>query len=256
MNKNENETKQKNEQVIYINIDDSGKLVDTEKVSIYAGLVFTSKKEKDKFITQYRSIVKNIKCKYCKEDITICNSNKSCPELKHNMLKNKHNRQLMNYIKKYSILCCIINNDKVYSNIKSNTASRGRFLDYSLKLLVKQTVKGLIKEKRINPDLPVKLIINIDEQTTKTNGYYNLRDGIIEELKYGIFNYNYGFFNTPIINSDLNVNVCYQKSEKSFLIQASDLVAGTVRTLYLNNLDDFLEFSKRTEFINYKIILP
>ena len=33
-------------QVLYINIDDSGKLVDTEKVSIYAGLVFASKKKK------------------------------------------------------------------------------------------------------------------------------------------------------------------------------------------------------------------
>lgn len=245
-----------NEQIVYINIDDSGKLVDTEKVSIYAGLVFTSKKEKDKFITQYRSIVKSIKCKYCTEDISICNSNKSCPELKHNMLKAKHNRQLMNYIKKYSILCFIINNDRVYSRIKSDTASRGRFLDYSLKLLIKQTVKGLIRENRISPNLPLRLVINIDEQTTKTNGYYNLRDGIIEELKYGIFNYNYGFFNTPIINSNLEVDVCYQKSEKSFLIQASDLVAGTVRKLYLNNLDNFLEFSKRTEFINYKIILP
>ena len=184
---------EKNEMhTIYINIDDSGKLVDSEKVSIYAGLVFTSKKEKDKFITQYRSIVKDIKCKYCQQDISVCSSNKDCPELKHNMLKPKHNRQLMNYIKKYSVICCIINNDKVYPNIKNNTASRGRFLDYSLKLLIKQVIKSLIKEERINPNLPIKLIINIDEQTTKTNGYYNLRDGIIEELKYGIFNYNYG----------------------------------------------------------------
>ena len=92
--------KELEKQIIYINMDDSGKLVDSERVSIYAGLVFTSKQEKDKFITQYRSIVKDIKCKYCNEDITICNSNKSCPELKHNMLKTKHIRQLMNYIKK------------------------------------------------------------------------------------------------------------------------------------------------------------
>ena len=162
----------------------------------------------------------------------------------------------MNYIKKYSILCCVINNNKVYPNIKNNTASRGRFLDYSLKLLVKQTIKMLIKEKRIDADLPVKLILNIDEQTTKTNGYYNLKDGIVEELKYGIFNYNYGFLNTPILNSDLEVNVCYQKSEKSYLIQASDLIAGTVRKLYLLNLDNPLEFSKRIEFVNYKIFLP
>jgi len=243
-------------QIIYINIDDSGKLVNTEKVSIYAGLVFTSKKEKDKFITQYRSIVKDIKCKYCSNNIEICNSNKSCPELKHNMLKPKHNRQLMNYIKKYSVLCCVINNDKVYPIIKSDTASRGRFLDYSLKLLIKQTIKGLIKENRINPDLPIKLIINIDEQSTKTNGYYNLKDSIIEELKYGIYNYNYGFSNIPIVNSELEVDVCYQKSEKSYLIQASDLIAGTVRRLYLNNIDNGLEFLKRIDFVNYRIFLP
>mgnify|MGYP004545337983 CR=1 FL=1 len=244
------------QQTIYINIDDSGKLVQSERGSIYAGLVFTSKKEKDKFITQYRSIVQNIKCNYCNKDNLLCNDNKLCPELKHNMLKPKHTRQLMNYIKKYSVLCCIINNDKIYSNIKQNTASRGRFLDYSLKLLIKQTVKGLIKENRLNPNLPIKLVINIDEQTTKTNGYYNLKDGIIEELKYGIFNYNYGIFNTPIINSDLEVNICYQKSERSYLIQASDLVAGSVRRLYLSNINDLLEFSKRTEYINYRIILP
>ena len=253
MNKNENLSLP---QTIYINIDDSGKLVDSEKVSIYAGLVFTSKKEKDKFITQYRSIIQNIKCKYCEKDVIICKSNKSCPELKHNMLKPKHNRQLMNYIKKYSTLCCIINNEKVYTNIKSDTASRGRFLDYSLKLLIKHVIKSLIKEKRLNPNLPIKLIINIDEQTTKTNGYYNLRDGIIEELKYGIFNFNYGYFNTPIVNSDLEVNLCYQKSEKSYLIQASDLVAGTIRNFYLNNIENLLDFNKRIEFVDYKIFLP
>ncbi len=246
----------KENQTLYINIDDSGKLVDTEKVTIYAGLIFTSKSEKDKFITQYRSIVQNIKCKYCNQNISTCNSNKSCPELKHNMLKSKHNRQLMNYIKKYHTIGCIINNTKVYPNIKNDTASRGRFLDYSLKLLIKHIIKSLIKENQLNPNLPVKLIINIDEQTTKTNGYYNLRDGIIEELKYGIINYNYGSYSTPVISSDLDVSVCYQKSEKSYLIQASDLVAGTVRRLYLNNIENLLEFSKRIEFINYKIFLP
>lgn len=39
----------KNYQTVYINIDDSGKLVDKENVAVYAGLVFISKKEKNKF---------------------------------------------------------------------------------------------------------------------------------------------------------------------------------------------------------------
>lgn len=244
------------EQIVCINIDDSGKLVDTEKVAVYAGLVFTSKQEKDKFITQYRSIVNNIRCNYCNKDISICTSNKSCPELKHNNLKNKHIRQLMNYVKRYSILCCVINNDKVYSNIKKDTASRGRFLDYAMKLLIKQTFKGLIKENIINPDIPVKLILNIDEQTTKSNGYYNLKNSIEEELIYGIYNYNYSKAYEPILHSGLDVKLHYQKSDKSYLIQAADLVAGTIRKNYLKNLNDLTEFYKKIDFVNYKIFLP
>ena len=243
-------------QTIYINIDDSGKLVNNEKVAIYAGLVFTSKKEKDKFITQYRSIVKSIKCKYSKNNSSHCTEYNLCPELKHNMLKPKHIRQIINYVKKYSILCCVINNKKVYQNIKDDTASRGRYLDFALKLLVKQTIKGLIKEKAINPDLPVKLIINIDEQTTKTNGYYNLKDSIFEELKYGIYNFNYANAYLPLINSELEVNICYQKSEKSYLIQAADLIAGNIRRVYLNNINDITEFNKRINYVNYSLFLP
>ena len=52
-------------QEIYINLDDSGKLTKKEKVSVYAGIVFLSKQEKDKFITQYRKIINEIKCSYC-----------------------------------------------------------------------------------------------------------------------------------------------------------------------------------------------
>jgi len=52
-------------QEIYINLDDSGKLTSKERISVYGGLVFFSKKEKDKFITQYKSIINDIKCDYC-----------------------------------------------------------------------------------------------------------------------------------------------------------------------------------------------
>ena len=48
-------------QEIYINLDDSGKLTKKEKVSVYAGIVFLSKQEKDKFITQYHKIINEIK---------------------------------------------------------------------------------------------------------------------------------------------------------------------------------------------------
>ena len=84
-------------QEIYINLDDSGKPTSNElisvyggivctskKISVYGGIVCTSKKEKDKFITQYKSIINNIKCNYCKHSE---NCDKSCPEIKTQISK-------------------------------------------------------------------------------------------------------------------------------------------------------------------------
>lgn len=61
-------------QEIYINLDDSGKLSTKERLSVYGGIIFFSKHEKDKFITQYRSIIKSIKEKY-EENTEIKNIN-------------------------------------------------------------------------------------------------------------------------------------------------------------------------------------
>ena len=77
-------------QEIYINLDDSGKLTKKEKVSVYAGIVFLSKQEKDKFITQYRKIINEIKCSYCNEEKGKCT--KKCKEIKNTNIKNSHKK--------------------------------------------------------------------------------------------------------------------------------------------------------------------
>jgi len=68
-------------QTIYINLDDSSKLSKNETISVYGGIVLFSKKEKDKFITQCRKLVNDIRCKYCSKSKDNCNS--ICPELKN-----------------------------------------------------------------------------------------------------------------------------------------------------------------------------
>ena len=97
----------------------------------------------------------------------------------------------MNYISKYYTIALIINNTKVYDHIISNKASKGRYIDYTIRRLIKSTFEELIKDKKIDPHKNVRLIINIDEQSTKSNGYYNLKDGLTEELLHGISNFNY-----------------------------------------------------------------
>lgn len=242
----------KNElQEIYINLDDSGKLTTKEKISVYGGLVFLSKKEKDKFITQYKSIINDIKCSYCNNK-DFCNH--MCPEIKNTNVKKNDKRRLMNYIKKYYVVALIIKNDNVYEHIKNSKAARGRFVDYSIRRMIKEIIKSLIKCKSVDPNEPIRLIINIDQQSTKSNGYYNLHDGLLEDLKYGIVNFNYSIKINPIVFSELEIKVSYQDSGKSYVVQAADLLAGTIRRKVLeNSLNIHQELSK---FVDFKIILP
>lgn len=242
-------------QEIYINLDDSGKLTLNEKISVYGGLLFFSKKEKDKFITQYRSIINDIKCKYC--HCSADNCSKKCPEIKNTNIRPVDKRRIMNYIKKYYVIALIIKNDDVYEHIKNNKAAKGRFTDYAIRRLIKETIISLVKSKGLNPNMPVKLIINIDQQSTKSNGYYNLHDGLVEELKIGFNNFNYSFQIKPVLSGDLELDISYQDSGKSYVVQAADLLAGTIRKksldALLSNQDIHNELS---EFVDFKIILP
>jgi len=237
-------------QEIYINLDDSGKLTTNEKISVYGGLVFLSKKEKDKFITQYRSIINNIKCDYCKSE----ECDHICPEIKNTNIKIKDKRRVMNYIKKYYVVGLVIKNDMVYDYIMESKAARGRYVDYAIRRMIKEMIKSLIKSNSINPYKPIRLIINIDQQSTKSNGYYNLKEGLMEELKHGIMNYNYSTKINPIVFSDLEIRVTYQESSRSYVVQAADLLAGTIRKTALKNIKKIHE--ELDKFVDFKIILP
>ena len=58
----------------------------------------------------------------------------------------------------------------------------------------------------------------------------------------------------PIIFSDLDLVISYQDSGKSFLVQAADLLAGTIRKTAIDNKDDISE--SLSKFVDFKIILP
>jgi len=243
----------KNYQEVYINLDDSGKLSSKELISVYGGIVFFSKKEKDKFITQYRSILKDIKCGYCNKECC----NKKCPEIKNINIKSEDKRRIMNYMKKYYVVTSIIRNNQIFKHIINDKASKGRYIDYTIKLLIKNILIEIIKKKIINPNKPVRLIINIDEQSTKSNGYYNLSAGLYEELLHGIKNFDYQINFSPILFSQLEIKLAYQNSSNSYVVQAADLLAGTIRRICIYNKDDNINMNNELErFVNFKITFP
>ena len=162
----------------------------------------------------------------------------------------------MNYIKSYFSIALIIDNNKVYDYIINNKAYKGRYIDYTIRRLIKSVVQELIKNKKIDSYKNVRLIINIDEQSTKSNGYYNLKDGLTEELLHGISNFNYDTFYNKVLYGKLEIVLSYQDSGKSYLVQAADLIAGTTRRKVKDNIENKNNISDNLDFIDYKIIFP
>ena len=241
---------------VYIFMDDSEKLTSKENVSVYAGIVFSDKSEKDKFNRKYKKIISEIKCLYCSENSDDC-TGVFCPEIKNHNIKNSHKRRLVNLCKQHCTYAVIINNKKVYPNILATKASKGRYTDYAQKMIIKKIVTHYINEGIINPMEDLNLIIRIDQQSTKSNGYYSLKESISEELSHGIMNYNYGIMHRPIIFGNLNVDVEYMDSKKVYSIQASDIIAGSVRNIVLHYSKDVKELNERlNSILTIKMFLP
>lgn len=240
---------------IYIFMDDSGKLTNKEKVSVFAGISFTEKYEKDKFNRQYKSILNNIKCNYCSLSNEKCQGT-NCPEIKSFNIKNADKRRLINLCKQHFTYAVVINNQKTYPNILNSKASRGRYTDYTQKMIIKKIISQYISNGTINTSQDLNLVIRIDQQSTKSNGYYSLKESIYEELANGIYNFNYNVRHNPIIFGKLNVDVEYMDSKKVYSIQASDIIAGKVRSTVLHSNNDKELNQKLDSFLKLKLFLP
>ena len=218
---------------IYFVIDDSGKIDQKNTYLIYGGFVFLSKSSLESFKCRYQNYVNKIKTHY-KED----------KEIKSNILKYKDRKKFLEEFKSdYSFTLAILN-EKLYEDIKKDAKAKGRFIDYGLKRCIKMILKDLIKKDVIKRNNSLELEILIDNQTIKSNGLYDLEKSIQKELTKGmkpILEASY----SPLFKN-IKVHVYYGDSKKSLSIQASDILAGSVRRKMISKeeitfLDVFLE---------------
>lgn len=240
----------KNElQNVFINMDDSGVLHRNDKYCVYGGIVFTDKKEMDAFRRKYKKALSQINCKYCRENRENCKHN--CPEIKDSNIKGNHKRWLFNMIKKEQAFAVIIDNAMVNDSIMMSKSSRGRYRDYAQRLIIRRVIAYLIKEGRICPDLPVNLVIRIDQQATTTDVDRKFVMDIERELVVGMKNFDYNMKHKPILFADIDIDLKYVVSSTNTLIQASDFIAGETRRAILNSGD-----SNEINYLDVKLFLP
>lgn len=203
--------------------DDSGVLHKNEPSGyfVYAGYVFTN-----------RVTLEDAKRKYINANKKLKKALNRSDELKAANLSTVHKRALFNAVKEYDSVDAVVDISRVYDHILSHKKSICRYKDYVLKRCVKNILKRMIADGTLSPDEDIKVSIYIDEQLTATNGYYDLRDSIMEELKYGISNFDYGTRYPHLFNGEVAVSIQYCDSSKNYLIQASDILANRIWTSY------------------------
>lgn len=231
-------------QEIYIYMDDSGKMSHAEKCCSYGGVYFKNRKDRDNFKRLYIDIIKDNKCRFCRNSKESCNH--ECPEIKSNNTSPKFRRRIVNLIKNSeyanSFATTIYNRD-IPIEVLNVKHSRGRRTDYYQKRIIKDIIKKLIIEKEIDPYKHLTLIIRIDESPQATDGKYNLEESIIEEFLYGITNYDYGCTFPPILFGGLKVDLRYVDSKENALVQSSDFFVGYVNaTLLWKPKREYLDF--------------
>lgn len=212
-------------QNVYFFFDDSGVLHRKEQSGffVYAGFVFTSREELDGAKRKYINANRKIKSSLGVDKNT---------ELKASMLVPKHKRALLNSILEYQSLSATVDIRRVYDYILNDKKSICRYKDYVLKRSIKRKLQELIRIGEIDQNRDIHLQISIDEQLTATNGYYDLRDSISEELQHGIINFDYGIVHPNLFNCHVKVDIRYCESKNNFLIQASDIIANRIWTSY------------------------
>lgn len=211
-------------QKVYFYFDDSGVLHQNakNKYFIYAGYAFLSAAPKESATRKYRKVHNDIK-----------NSLQIDGELKACVLDRSHKRALYNVLKNEHSFAIEVDTDRVYNKILSSKKSIHRYKDYIIKRMIKHQLQSFIHKGQLDPNDDICIIVNVDEQATATDGFYQLEESIFEELKRGIFNFDYGTFHTPVFHADVQVHVQYCDSSKHYLIQASDILANRIWTSYI-----------------------
>lgn len=191
---------------------------------VYAGYVFTSREELNDARRKYIHANKKLKKALGRTD-----------ELKACNIEIKHKRALFNSVKDFNSTAVVVDISRVYDYILSDKKSICRYKDYVLKRCVKNQLKRFIADGNIVKDKDVVINIYIDEQLTATNGYYDLRDSIMEELQHGIVNFDYGITHQHLFDANVKVNIEYCDSSHNYMIQASDILANRIWKSYVTN---------------------
>lgn len=217
---------------LFIYSDESGVFDKTHnEIFVYGGLIFFGKEDKDTFSRKYSVAEKTIRAgKY-----------DNSTELKACVISNKEKGKLYRSLNGATRFGIIINQARVLDRIFQSKKDKQRYLDYAYKIGLKRTFQKLINEGKINTNDISNIHIYNDEHSTATNGRYELREGLEQELKLGTYNQRYDKYFPPVFVGINGVELEFCDSSKITLIRAADIVANRIYYMALNRKVENME---------------
>lgn len=203
---------------LYIYSDESGVLDKLHNdYFVFGGLVFTEKHQRDELSQRYSAAEKNI----LKSEGLSYNS-----EAKASVISNSSKRKLFRMLSSVEKFGIIINQKQLRDELFSSKKTKQRYLDWAYKYAVRLKLERMIANQIIKPDEVESLMFFVDEHLTATDGIYELRESIEQEMRFGIFNYQYNSYHPPLFSNLKRVNVEFRDSKSVTLIRAADIVAN------------------------------
>lgn len=203
---------------IYVYSDESGVFDKAHnQYYVYGGLIFLSKESRDLANRKYIAVERQIAPNY-----------PAGTELKASVIDGKHKRRLFGITNGFIRFGGIIEQNNVNSGFFHHKKSKQRYLDYVYKLSLKNALLHLHDHSGLDLDLIERMIIYTDEHTTATDGIYELREAIYQELHIGTINYEYNKYFPPILNNLADVDLKSCDSKKVALVRAADIVANSI----------------------------
>lgn len=217
-------------------------------VFVFAGVICIESRNKEKWCRLYSAAEKTIRSS---------GGYSSGDELKATVVTNGQKGKLFRSVNNCYKFSTVIDQKRVLPQIFGNKKDKQRFLDYAYKIAVKNAFCKMISDGLIDPNAVNNLYFYVDEHTTATNGRYELREGLEQEFKNGTYNYKYDKFYPPIFTALQSVSLDFCNSKNKLLVRAADLLAGTIRKISLDALNDGDNvYAAVSKLAQYVIVLP
>lgn len=184
---------------------------------VFGGLICFGNSEKDSLARQYSHVEKILR------DSGRYDGNL---KLKASNITNADKGKLFRSLNKAFKFCVLIKQKELDKKIFENKRHKQRFLDFAYKIVLKKCFEQMIERGYLNPSNIDTIFVNVDEHTTATDGLYELRENLLNEFKFGTWNFEYDKFFNPIFKDLKDVVVNFCDSGKTRLVRAADIIAN------------------------------